>query len=324
MAAYPRVRSAPSPSVDSAILTIVPRPIPLLSPAAYPDYDAFLRAAFSGRGNTLARRLGVRPAALRRARAPARRDARVDPTGELRARLPIGSRFRRLPDVRGGVSMKRVVLFAAMFVLAFAAPAVAAGPSPGAPGIGDPLFPGLGNGGYDVQHYDVDVRYGTRVHRPGRGQRARSSRARRRRSRASTSTSRAAASAASSSTARPRTWRRDGLELVITPRKAIAKGALFVVTVSKFVAVPTVPERRPVVHGAVRAPVRHGHRAAARPRALLPAVQRPPARQGELRLPLRRPGRPHRRRQRRPARASGRAAGARTPCSSSASRWPPS
>ena len=35
----------PTPSVDSAILTIVPRPIPLLSPAAYPDYDAFLRAA---------------------------------------------------------------------------------------------------------------------------------------------------------------------------------------------------------------------------------------------------------------------------------------
>ena len=54
----------PTPSVDGAILTIVPRPIPLLSPAAYPDYDAFLRAAFSGRGNTLARRLGVRPAAL--------------------------------------------------------------------------------------------------------------------------------------------------------------------------------------------------------------------------------------------------------------------
>lgn len=27
--------------------------------------------------------------------------------------------------------------------------------SPGAPGLGDPLFPDLGNGGYDVRHYDV-------------------------------------------------------------------------------------------------------------------------------------------------------------------------
>ncbi|MFI6818498.1 M1 family metallopeptidase [Nonomuraea sp. NPDC050328] len=29
------------------------------------------------------------------------------------------------------------------------------GPSPGAPGVGDPLYPTLGNGGYDVRHYDV-------------------------------------------------------------------------------------------------------------------------------------------------------------------------
>lgn len=27
----------------------------------------------------------------------------------------------------------------------------------GAPGVGDPYFPGLGNGGYDVEHYDVDL-----------------------------------------------------------------------------------------------------------------------------------------------------------------------
>jgi aminopeptidase N len=31
--------------------------------------------------------------------------------------------------------------------------------SPGAPGIGDPYFPLDGNGGYDVSHYDLDVRY---------------------------------------------------------------------------------------------------------------------------------------------------------------------
>ncbi|MDP5183993.1 M1 family metallopeptidase [Blastococcus sp. BMG 814] len=32
-------------------------------------------------------------------------------------------------------------------------------PAPGAPGIGDPYFPLDGNGGYDVLHYDLDVRY---------------------------------------------------------------------------------------------------------------------------------------------------------------------
>ena len=30
-------------------------------------------------------------------------------------------------------------------------------PTPGASGVGDPYFPGLGNGGYDVQHYDLRI-----------------------------------------------------------------------------------------------------------------------------------------------------------------------
>jgi aminopeptidase N len=32
-------------------------------------------------------------------------------------------------------------------------------PAPGAPGIGDPYYPLDGNGGYDVRHYDLDLRY---------------------------------------------------------------------------------------------------------------------------------------------------------------------
>jgi aminopeptidase N len=40
-----------------------------------------------------------------------------------------------------------------------AAPAPRAAPSPGAPGIGDPYFPDYGNGGYDVSHYDIRLRY---------------------------------------------------------------------------------------------------------------------------------------------------------------------
>jgi aminopeptidase N len=38
------------------------------------------------------------------------------------------------------------------------APAQAA-PAPGAPGIGDSYFPDYGNGGYDVSHYDIRLRY---------------------------------------------------------------------------------------------------------------------------------------------------------------------
>src|SRR3954447_13872229 len=58
--------------------------------------------------------------------------------------------------------MTRIPLLVAMFVMLTAAPAFASGgPSPGAAGLGDRLFPTLGNGGYDVQHYDVDLRYAT-------------------------------------------------------------------------------------------------------------------------------------------------------------------
>lgn len=32
-------------------------------------------------------------------------------------------------------------------------------PEPGSPGIGDPYFPTLGNGGYDVAHYDIALEY---------------------------------------------------------------------------------------------------------------------------------------------------------------------
>ena len=44
-------------------------------------------------------------------------------------------------------------LAAASILLAI--PASAAPRSPGAPGIGDPYNPAYGNGGYDVNHYDL-------------------------------------------------------------------------------------------------------------------------------------------------------------------------
>src|SRR3954468_13302045 len=55
----------------------------------------------------------------------------------------------------------RALTLVPLLLLALAAPAAAAGPSPGAPGLGDRLFPGLGNGGYDVRHYTLDLVYGS-------------------------------------------------------------------------------------------------------------------------------------------------------------------
>lgn len=43
--------------------------------------------------------------------------------------------------------------------LMLAIPASAAAHSPGAPGIGDPYYPAYGNGGYDVSHYDLRLKY---------------------------------------------------------------------------------------------------------------------------------------------------------------------
>ncbi|MBN0048621.1 M1 family metallopeptidase [Streptomyces actuosus] len=48
-------------------------------------------------------------------------------------------------------------LAAASVLLAI--PASAASYSPGAPGIGDPYYPAYGNGGYDVSHYDLRLKY---------------------------------------------------------------------------------------------------------------------------------------------------------------------
>ncbi|MUN39927.1 M1 family metallopeptidase [Actinomadura litoris] len=57
-------------------------------------------------------------------------------------------------------ALAAVALSVAAGLLVSAAPAGAASRfSPGAPGAGDPYFPDMGNGGYDVSHYDVALRY---------------------------------------------------------------------------------------------------------------------------------------------------------------------
>ncbi len=53
----------------------------------------------------------------------------------------------------------RAMIAACCASAVFAAPALAGSEGPGAPGAGDAYFPGYGNGGYDVSHYDLQLRY---------------------------------------------------------------------------------------------------------------------------------------------------------------------
>jgi aminopeptidase N len=54
---------------------------------------------------------------------------------------------------------RTAVAMAVAVALAGAAPAQAAPPAAGTPGLGDPYFPLAGNGGYDVRHYSLNLDY---------------------------------------------------------------------------------------------------------------------------------------------------------------------
>jgi aminopeptidase N len=146
----------------------------------------------------------------------------------------------RPPRFRGPLPALLVILLAA---LAFAAPAAAhPGGTPGAPGIGDKLYATLGNGGYDVLHYDLDLRYATSAPaQPVEGTVTIVARATQSLSRFDLDF---AGDAVGDVTVNGRSaqWSRDGDELVITPRSTLRRGRLFVVQVRHFVATPTLPD----------------------------------------------------------------------------------
>jgi aminopeptidase N len=115
-------------------------------------------------------------------------------------------------------------------------------PSPAAAGIGDRLFPTLGNGGYDVQHYDLDLRYETRA--PSQG---------------IDGTVTILATATQSLSRFNLDWAGDsvggvtvnglkakavpdGEDLVITPKLPLLKGLPFIVQVSHYKAHPIQPD----------------------------------------------------------------------------------
>jgi len=139
-------------------------------------------------------------------------------------------------------------LAVAICVSLVASPAVARAPSftPGSPGVGDPYFPLDGNGGYDVAHYLLDVRYNPADDRLV-GVATITARATQALSRFNLDLDGLRVQSVKVD-GRAASWRhRDG-ELVITPRSGLPSGTRFV-TVIEYRGVPqTLPDFSGFIH----------------------------------------------------------------------------
>jgi aminopeptidase N len=126
--------------------------------------------------------------------------------------------------------VRRRLFSVPLIALALAAPASgAAAPEAGSAGVGDPLFPSAGNGGYDVAHYDLSVRY---RHRTGAIDATAVIRARATQRLTSFNLDlrglRVGAVRVGGARA---SHRRGGDELVVRPQRALLRGERFTVTV---------------------------------------------------------------------------------------------
>jgi len=119
---------------------------------------------------------------------------------------------------------------------------------PGAPGIGDPYFPLSGNGGYDVKHYGLDIKY-----TPGDDRLAG----------VAVITARATQNLSAFNldfhgltvrsltvNGRSARWSRNGDELTVTPRKGLRSGHPFVV-VARYDGVPGIVSDQSLGDGGV-------------------------------------------------------------------------
>src|SRR5690242_1127762 len=119
-----------------------------------------------------------------------------------------------------------LVLTLSTSVVLAGAPADAASPArPGAPGIGDPYYPLDGNGGYDVKHDDLAIRYAPSTHALAGAVRIRA-----------TATQRLSpinldldglTIRSITVDGRPEQWSRAGTELTVTPKWSLGKGHVF-------------------------------------------------------------------------------------------------
>ncbi|MEV4677501.1 M1 family metallopeptidase [Actinomadura sp. NPDC049382] len=162
------------------------------------------------------------------------------------ARHPRSIRSRAIPGRMLPIAAAAVCVVA----LAPAAAADAAGHhgrfTPGAPGVGDPYFPLEGNGGYDVAHYSLDLSYDP-DHDQLDGTVTITARATQNLSRFDLDLSGMDVE---------RIWvggqradyRRQGQELIITPRRGLRKGSVFR-TVVRYGGVPQTIVGSPIVFG---------------------------------------------------------------------------
>src|SRR4051794_33664563 len=130
--------------------------------------------------------------------------------------------------------MRRVAMVVGIAIacLALGAPVGTAAPvqyTPGAPGLGDPYFPLEGNGGYDVQHYDLTFSYDPATDRLD-GTNKITARATQNLSRFDLDLQQLEVKSVDVN-GQAATFTRDGQELVITPAAGIPDGSTFIANV---------------------------------------------------------------------------------------------
>ena len=150
-------------------------------------------------------------------------------------RIPSGADLRR--------SRLLIVALGAVLGLGGTATASAApgssDPGEGAVGLGDRLNPGIGNGGYDVQDYDLRLRYATTdPAQPLQGDETITARATQALSQFNLDFGGKSVGGVSVN-GQVAAFKRNGEELIIRPASAIANGSTFTVVITDFVAVPT-------------------------------------------------------------------------------------
>jgi aminopeptidase N len=129
----------------------------------------------------------------------------------------------------GGIEMRRTLagLIVAILLCVGLSPGLALGASfsPGSAGIGDPYYPLDGNGGYNVVSYNLDLRYEPDRDRL-RGVATITAKATKNLSRFNLDFVGLKLRSAKVNGRDART-RRDGQELIVTPRRGIPKGSTF-------------------------------------------------------------------------------------------------
>ena len=124
-----------------------------------------------------------------------------------------------------------LVLAVSTSVVLSGTPAGASGghATPGSPGIGDPYYPLDGNGGYDVKHYDLAIRYAPATDALAGAVRIRA-----------VATQRLSAFnldldgltiRSITVDGRPAAWSRAGTELTVTPRRPLSRGQAYVTSI---------------------------------------------------------------------------------------------